>query len=132
MGIAAFLWYVKKITGTEALITLALSAAVLAGLGKIEELMAAVLGLVLLANFSVKNRLLTFLGLISYSLYLMHNTVGPVIISTIKKRTDNVFVELAGLAAAIAATLIFSYLLYYLVERPSQKWSSSIKYKKTV
>jgi peptidoglycan/LPS O-acetylase OafA/YrhL len=79
----------------------------------------------------VKNPVFYFLGSISYSLYLLHSPVG--------RRALNVFLRITGaeseiakifvIMLAVAVSIFAAYLLYRFVERPSQQWSASFRYR---
>jgi peptidoglycan/LPS O-acetylase OafA/YrhL len=98
---------------------------------KLGILSASVGGLtaVVIAFVHVRNRVLNFLGAISYSLYLTHGPVGS--------RVDNLtarFVQgdvQTGLAAlfAVLIAVAFAYVFHRLVERPSRVWAALFKYK---
>ena len=129
-GIAAFLVYTHKISRTEFyLYALAASACTLATTTPV-ILVTSFVALGLLFFFSYQHKVLTFFGDISYSLYLVHNLFGSIIISTIKRRTNTLWVELGAVALAIAVAVAAAYLLYRFVEKPSQRWSSAIKLKR--
>jgi peptidoglycan/LPS O-acetylase OafA/YrhL len=74
-------------------------------------------------------RLLTFFGKISYSLYLMHVIVGDIVYGLAVRHASHPgllrwvlpFIAL-GVAIAIA------FILYRVVEVPSKRWSSAIRY----
>lgn len=78
----------------------------------------------------VRNRVFYFLGAISYSLYLVHSPVG--------RRALNVFLRVTGaeselakigvIILAVAVSIFAAYLMYRFVERPSQEWSSALRY----
>ncbi len=80
----------------------------------------------------MKYAVFTFLGSISYSLYLIHSPIG--------KRALNVFVRIAEpgsqgtkllvIAAATGVSIFAAYLLYRFVEKPAQEWSSALRYRK--
>ena len=71
-------------------------------------------------------RILSFFGLISYSLYLLHWPLGWPILGFVQSRTGS-----AHLALVVAVVVtIFAALMYYLViERPSQLLSSRFSYR---
>jgi len=62
---------------------------------------------------------LVFLGSVSYSLYLIHQNIGYVVINKFYEMNWN---PLAGIAAAIATSLLLAFLLTKFVEGPSQKY----------
>lgn len=72
----------------------------------------------------------TWLGMISYSLYLVHIPIGGRVINLGARVADTLTLQVAVLFAALAASLVASYLLYRFVELPSQKLSSSIRYRR--
>jgi peptidoglycan/LPS O-acetylase OafA/YrhL len=76
------------------------------------------------------NALFNFLGTISYSLYLIHEPVGRRVVNWGARFTtdfgEKILVLLIGLASAICA----AWLLYWFIERPAQRWSSSITFGK--
>jgi peptidoglycan/LPS O-acetylase OafA/YrhL len=86
------------------------------------------LGVVCITYFyaDYKNKYTQFLGKISYSLYVIHYfTGGPIVNFLSHKFTlwyQKPFVVLIGIAVSIAC----SYILYLLVERPSQNMSKKI------
>ena len=94
--------------------------------------MAAGLFAVVAINFYNKRQVITkFLGDISYSLYLLHWPVGHLTLSLVGSKLLGATSDGARIAViffALAVCLVSSYLLYLLVERPAQQWSSRIKY----
>jgi peptidoglycan/LPS O-acetylase OafA/YrhL len=69
--------------------------------------------------------LLSFLGTISYSLYLVHAPVGGRVIS-LAMRIPNPWFQTGGLIAAICASLLAASALWYFVERPSHRYSKKM------
>ena len=69
---------------------------------------------------------LSFLGTISYSLYLTHTLIGNRIVN-LAMRTSSPWIELGGFAAAILASLSAAVALWYFVERPSHLRARTIK-----
>jgi peptidoglycan/LPS O-acetylase OafA/YrhL len=82
--------------------------------------------------FKFKSAVFTFLGNISYSLYLLHSPVG--------RRALNVGLRLTGaeseagkvavIMMALGVSILASYALYKAVEKPSQKLSASFSYRR--
>ena len=130
MGMSLFQYKAKLIGRAELLILLTVftcGSYLLLGTGPT----LAGVGTVLAISFlSVRHWAFTFLGSISYSLYLIHPPVKKVVYTLGRKFTvygpARIALPLIGLAAAIGA----AYLLYVLVERPSPRWSSSFRYKR--
>lgn len=72
---------------------------------------------------------LAWLGAVSYSLYLVHIPIGGRVISLTKRFADALPLQVAGLVLALAVSLVAAHVLYRLVELPSQRLSSSIRYR---
>jgi peptidoglycan/LPS O-acetylase OafA/YrhL len=70
---------------------------------------------------------LMFLGQISYSLYLVHTTIGGRIINMGTRFTTSLVSRYAVLAVGLAVSIGSAYLLFRFVERPAQRLSSRIK-----
>ncbi|WP_119726964.1 acyltransferase family protein [Thermomonospora amylolytica] len=60
----------------------------------------------------------TVLGALTYPLYLLHETLGRVLVEKLRPHMDNW--ELLGLCIVVSLTV--SYLVYRLVETPAQRW----------
>lgn len=77
------------------------------------------------------NPVLTFLGKISYSLYLTHAFIsGIIIVQGARLLGFGPTAQLSLVIIALAVVLAFAYLLYALVERPSKALASRILYRK--
>jgi peptidoglycan/LPS O-acetylase OafA/YrhL len=75
-------------------------------------------------------RVLTWLGMISYSLYLMHVPIGGKIIDLGGRFTRGEIGEILVLAAATAGSVLAAWVLYKIIELPSQRLSSRICYSR--
>ena len=73
--------------------------------------------------------ILQFLGKISYSLYLLHTLIAFFIINLGIRFANQFYQRIIFGILAVGLTIWGSWLLYRFVERPCQKWASSIKYK---
>ena len=71
---------------------------------------------------------LAWLGAVSYSLYLVHVPVGARVLNLGGRFADGLPGKLAALAAAAAASLLAAWAMHALVERPSRRWSSAVRY----
>lgn len=73
-----------------------------------------------------------FLGMISYSLYLLHNPITGASFRVVSKfMADGVAAELVGCALSLSACLIGAWLAYRLIELPSIALSHAVSLKKT-
>ena len=88
----------------------------------------AYLAILFFAGF--KNKILTFLGDISYSIYLFHSITGVLILNYCAHLSLSPFYKLLLIIAAVGVTILSSYIVYRIVELPSKRLSSRIKYKK--
>ncbi len=73
-------------------------------------------------------RLFVFLGTVSYSMYLLHGTIGSPGLLLGLKFHGGVFWESTMVAGAIGVSLAAALIFNRLVERPSKRLSSRIKY----
>ncbi len=74
---------------------------------------------------------LQWLGLISYSLYLLHNPITGASVNIARKIISNgIYADILSLVMAIFACLVTAYISFLIVERPSIQWSHHIKLKK--
>jgi peptidoglycan/LPS O-acetylase OafA/YrhL len=74
---------------------------------------------------------LQWLGLVSYSLYLLHNPITGASVNIAKKIFPNgLFADIFSMCVSIIACLTVAYVSFLMVERPSIKWSHQIKLKK--
>jgi peptidoglycan/LPS O-acetylase OafA/YrhL len=71
-----------------------------------------------------------FFGKISYSIYLMHASVGSAILDFSLHRVHGIAGRLSVYVIALGATILSAYLLYQLVELPAQRWSAGIAYQR--
>jgi peptidoglycan/LPS O-acetylase OafA/YrhL len=83
---------------------------------------------------SFGNRVFTFLGNISYSLYLLHSPIGrrALNIGIRLAHPETVAAKLAVIAVATGVSILAAYILYRLVEKPARKWSAASQYKRKI
>jgi peptidoglycan/LPS O-acetylase OafA/YrhL len=75
-----------------------------------------------------RHAVFAYLGGISYSLYLLHVPIGGRVVNLGARFADSLLLQCCVLLAAIAASLVAAHLMYRLIERPAQKWSSALRY----
>ncbi len=91
--------------------------AALAGLGAAYAILA----------MTLQNRILHFLGNVSYSLYLIHVPVGMRIVRIAERSGGGVLYSLTFSILAMAASVGAAWLLYQFVEKPSQSYAANIR-----
>jgi peptidoglycan/LPS O-acetylase OafA/YrhL len=73
-------------------------------------------------------RVLTLLGAISYSVYLLHAPIGGRVINLGVRLPPTLLNRGLTLALAVLVTVVAAYVFYRVIELPAQKWSAGIKY----
>jgi peptidoglycan/LPS O-acetylase OafA/YrhL len=89
--------------------------------------MSATSAMITFVRFPV-GRILRFFGAISYSLYLTHAPIGSTVINLSKHFDPTYQQKLLVLALALALTVLVSYAIYCLVEKPSLNMAAKIRY----
>jgi len=74
-------------------------------------------------------RLLSFFGMISYPMYLIHVPIGGRVVNIGKRFAHTLPTHILVFVFALALTVVSAYFMYLYVERPAQSWSTSLKYK---
>jgi len=75
-------------------------------------------------------KLMSFMGKISYSVYLLHVPIGGRVLSIGRRFANTSYAfNVIVLILALAITVLSSYIVYIYVERPAKIWSSSLRYK---
>lgn len=62
-------------------------------------------------------------GTISYSLYLVHVPIGVRVVNLVRRLPEGFDSPLLGVMAAFVISILSAYAFWYVVERPSQRWS---------
>ena len=129
LGIAVFWYYFGRINRATLTVLLATcTAGVWLTLGIHEAIAGGATALVIAFAPGLRlGPILTYLGTISYSLYLVHLPIGDRVLGLLDRVPA--IPKSIGLLAAIAASLLAADVLYRLVEKPSRKLSSQMKYR---
>jgi peptidoglycan/LPS O-acetylase OafA/YrhL len=69
-----------------------------------------------IAFVTLRSSLLTWLGLMSYSLYLVHVPIGGKVVNLGARYAHGLYSEITVLFLACLASLFVAYLLYWAVE----------------
>ncbi len=72
---------------------------------------------------------LSWIGTLSYSLYLLHVPIGGRVINLGGRFLDGPLGQASILAMALLLSIFAAWLLHRLVEKPSQAWSTKIKFR---
>jgi peptidoglycan/LPS O-acetylase OafA/YrhL len=94
-------------------------------------LFAAFIYIVIVNKLDVKwlsGRFLLHMGMISYSLYLVHPVFGWKVFSVLGNKLQAFHADVAfwgALGAGLVACYIVSYLFYRMIEKPSIRWSKA-------
>jgi len=85
-----------------------------------------------IAFFEAKEiKFLRPIGKISYSIYLLHPLMGAAVINVLSHNIHSPVMKALLVLLGIGVTLLSSFIMYWLVEGPSMRFSGKIKYKKT-
>jgi len=128
IGVLVFQYRVNLIARREMLALIAVTVlAMLAPIGWIVACVSVATG-ALIAFVAFENRAMDRVGDISYSLYLLHLPIGVTLICCLARGLPYsgdymVVLDVAGLAASGLA----AWIMYHLVEKPSQEMSSAIR-----
>jgi peptidoglycan/LPS O-acetylase OafA/YrhL len=126
VGFVVFLFYHRRIGPLAFWLMLILFVALTEiEIGTRAAISIAVSAFLILAPISGRVPLFSFLGTISYSLYLVHGLIGGPIIH-LAMRLQSHWMWFAGLIAAIAASTFSAVAMWYFVERPSQESAKAI------
>ena len=130
MGIAAFQYRVRLISGKDTLVVLML-ATLAAGIG--HGWMVATFGILtstlIVLDFNIgRRKLVLWLGSISYSLYLVHVPIGGRVVNFGRRYIESPSAEFILSLAALFVSLIAAYVFYLLIEKPSQQLAARLKY----
>ena len=130
MGIAAFLFGQKIINYKELLfIIFAASAGILVTMGK-WQLLAGLFATVLIIYFPrwTGGQTLSYFGTISYSLYLIHWTIGKATFNVVSSYAW--MPKIIGVMIAVIFSIAAADILHRFIEKPSQRMASGISYRK--
>ncbi|MCW3102615.1 MAG: putative acyltransferase [Bacteroidetes bacterium] len=81
----------------------------------------------ILYMFSYSNRVLDWIGKISYSIYLLHTIVGTTVINILSHHAHSPLTKALVVLVGVGVSIVCSYFMYLFVEKPSKRLSSKIK-----
>jgi peptidoglycan/LPS O-acetylase OafA/YrhL len=130
LGMLTFRLKTSRIGIPEYLTSIAVAAGPTYYLLGPSSLAAALATALVIAFLTIRgNRSLRFLGAISYSLYLIHVPVAGRVVDLGERLSPGFGLEIAISLAAIAASIVAAWILYVAVERPAQRWASTMPLK---
>jgi peptidoglycan/LPS O-acetylase OafA/YrhL len=71
---------------------------------------------------------ISFIAMISYSIYLIHEPIGVRIIIFGMRFAHTLPLRILVLLCALVATIVAAYGFYLAIERPAKSWSAALKY----
>jgi peptidoglycan/LPS O-acetylase OafA/YrhL len=132
IGITAFQFRRRLIGRSEFLALIVVFAAGCFFTLGFPHLLAGLAALIVITNTNrnISYRVFKFFGNISYSLYLLHALTGGAVVVVGKKLglAETYQGKLVLILVAVSVSIASAHLLFLLVERPAQRWSSSFKY----
>jgi peptidoglycan/LPS O-acetylase OafA/YrhL len=131
MGSVLAQYYVKVIRVPELLlmyVPLTIGCTIAMGW---KEALVGIISVCIVMVPAFQSKLLTLLGDISYSLYLVHVPIGGRVINLIQRFAHNEVTQLLGVLLAMALSLAGAYVLFRFVEKPSMRLSAAVRYTRT-
>jgi peptidoglycan/LPS O-acetylase OafA/YrhL len=129
MGIILFLKMIKKIKIIEfysLLVLLSIWSIYFHGIACCIFSISTVL-LILYFN-DIELKILSFLGEFSYSLYLIHNFTGAILINLLSPYAIYLWQKILLLVFGVIISYVLAWMMYVIIEKPSKKLSTKIKY----
>ena len=133
LGFATFL-YVRRLNGLPTFVALAALCVVCSSVvqdwevGLVSLLTALAVAFVRLPM----PRLVKWLGMVSYSLYLLHIPVGGRVINLGARLGGGTATKLAVITVALAVSIGTAYVAYLLIEKPAHRLARRIRYRPRV
>ena len=128
LGIAAFLYKIEKIGLKYFLISTIILLGIISYQFYIDIVIVSALSLAYIFYMNRENAMLTFLGNISFSLYLIHIPSGGKVINYGLRFVRDDFQKYLLFLLALGASIFVAYVFYLLIEKPAMKLSKRIKY----
>jgi peptidoglycan/LPS O-acetylase OafA/YrhL len=84
-----------------------------------------------IAHATPHHRLLEWLGSISYPFYLFHLVVAGLCMPILGKMPRGPWQDSAAVLGLLAISLLLSLAMHRWIERPSMRWSSAVRYRRS-
>jgi len=128
MGILAYFYMCKKEYSRSVLISLAVITLGVMLFGSIPALLVTLFTVVVIFIPFKKNKIITFLSNISYSLYLVHLPIGGRIVNMSVKYLKNDMQRYLVIALAVTLSIVAAYIFYLAIEKWTTRLSKKISY----
>lgn len=129
LGFALFRYFEKRMDEREFLFFSAIVFGVIFYKHTFQHVLASLFPWILIAYWpDLRVRGLRWLGMISYSLYLIHLPMGKRIIPWAARYIEGDWPRLGFVVLLFVVTLVLARLFYELIEKPAIKWAKNIKY----
>jgi len=128
LGTATFQHKSEIITRSIYLLTALASCSVLGFVESVPVAITGVLTAFAIAFVKIELSHLSWLGTLSYSLYLLHVPVGGRVINAGTRLPHTLPVQLVVLAAAMGLSLAAASIFYFLIEKPARDWAATTYY----
>jgi peptidoglycan/LPS O-acetylase OafA/YrhL len=128
IGILTFLYKTEKINLKYYLVYVFIILGFLFFQFKMEIVLVSLFSVLYILLMNTENKVLDFLGKISFSLYLIHIPIGGKIINLGMRFIQQDYQKYILLGISLAVSIAFAYLFFVLIESPALKLSKKIKY----
>ena len=126
LGTISFQFISQKINLTQYVLTTAITCLLLYfNKGLLYMSVSLVSAVLIVFVRSPQISFFTFLGAISYSLFLVHCTIGFRVIRVISRFGQSEPIRITGVVIALIVSAIVAYLMYKYIEMPTQKYFTS-------
>lgn len=130
LGILLYLYKSKYINLIELYIVVAVTIVCIGFFNDIPTIFFSGITFFIIMYFDdFKSKIGDFLGNISYSIYLFHSVSGMIILNYFSHTVTSPFIKFVLIIISVLVSIGAAYIVYLLIEKPSKRWSSSIKYK---
>lgn len=127
LGIAIAFYKIERIKWLEMLMMSILILSVIYGVNRFALWVALFTWTCILTIPTYNPQFTKFLGRQSYSLYLIHGTIGCSTVNLLMPHFSNPFEKVLIVLAAITVSIIGAEFMYRMVEAPSHRWSKRVK-----
>ena len=125
-GIILLMFKTKRIETKPGIVLIILCIVSTAYLHSIEIALILAISLCLIMLIEIDNKTINRLSELSYSLYLIHGLIGGNILYLFSSYITSYPGKIVLVILSLSVSLVFSYIYWWLIERPSRKLSRKI------